>query len=65
MDNDIITFVITYFAKKHNKTITRNGDTREGSRTWTDKLGQKIFTYWDLDVNGYRTARDSWTVSYV
>ena len=62
MDNNVITFVITYFAKKHKKVITRNGDNREGSRTWTDKLGTKVFTYWDLDEDGCRNATDTWII---
>ena len=62
MDTNIITFIITYYARKHKKVITRNGDTREGSRTWTDKLGTKIFTYWDLDAQGWRNATDTWII---
>jgi hypothetical protein len=51
-DND--TFLITYYAKKHNAIITRRG-------TWTkpntdtqgkhfETKGNDVFIYWDLDA---------------
>ena len=46
-------FVISYFAKKHNKLIIRNA-------MWTDKCkidaDKGTITYFDTDANGYRTA---------
>ena len=57
-------FRITYYSDKDGKTITRNGLATEQSKYATTKADRVIFVYWDLDVNGYRTARDSWTVSY-
>ena len=46
-------FVISYFAKKHNKFIFRNA-------MWTDKCkidaDKGSITYFDTDANGYRTA---------
>ena len=57
-------FRITYYSGKDQKTITRNGVATEQSKYATTKADRVIFVYWDLDVNGYRTARDSWTVSY-
>ena len=46
-------FVISYFAKKHNKLIIRNA-------MWTDKCkidkDRGSITYFDTDANGYRTA---------
>jgi len=48
------TFLITYYAKKHSKIITRRG-------TWTkpntdtqgkhfETQGNDVFVYWDLDA---------------
>jgi hypothetical protein len=49
-------FVISYFAKKHNKFIFRNA-------MWTDKCkidkDRGSITYFDTDANGYRTATQS------
>ena len=28
------------------------------------KLGEALYTYFDLDQEGYRTAKKSWTVRY-
>jgi len=57
-------FRITYYSDKDQKTITRKGLATELSRYDTTKADRVIFVYWDIDANGYRTARDSWTVSY-
>ena len=49
-DND--TFLITYYAKKYSKIITRKG-------TWTSKKGDNCLCYYDVDApttNKYRTA---------
>ena len=49
----MVHFKISYFAKKHNKFIFRNG-------MWTDKCkidpDKGSITYFDTDANGYRTA---------
>ena len=36
------------------------------ARFWTSKVGQALYTYFDLDQWGYRTAKSwkSWTVRY-
>jgi len=51
-DND--TFLITYYAKKHKKIITRKGTwTKPNSDTQGKVLefGQdNVFVYWDLDA---------------
>ena len=58
------TFYITYWASKHKKHITRQGKHDDKSRFWTSKLGEALYTYFDLDQEGYRTAKKSWTVRY-
>lgn len=50
------TFVITYFAKKHGKFITRSGKWVEGCREFTTTVGNKATVYYDTDELGYRTA---------
>ena len=57
------TFKITYYAKKHDKTITRNAKWTDLCREWVSKTGDKLFTYYDLDNNGYRTAKGNFVVS--
>ena len=51
-DND--TFLITYYAKKHSKIITRRGtwtkpDTDTQGKHFVSK-GDDIFVYWDLEA---------------
>ena len=58
------TFKITYYASKHKKHITRLGKWIEGCRYWTSKLGELLMTYFDIDKQGYRTAKGSWTVRF-
>jgi hypothetical protein len=58
------TFKITYYSNKDGKHITRNGKHDEQSRFWTSKIGEALYTYFDLDQEGYRTAKKSWTVRY-
>ena len=58
------TFYITYWASKHKKHITRKGKHDDQSRFWTSKIGEALYTYFDLDQEGYRTAKKSWTVRY-
>ena len=49
-------FTITYFAKKYGKFITRAGLWTEQSKQWLSKKNDSLFTYYDLDNEGYRTA---------
>ena len=49
-------FSITYFAKKYGKFITRAGLWTEQSKQWLSKKNESLFTYYDLDNEGYRTA---------
>jgi hypothetical protein len=49
-------FNITYFAKKYGKFITRAGLWTEQSKQWISKKNESLFTYYDLDSEGYRTA---------
>ena len=57
-------FKITYFAVKHGKMITRNATWIEGCKYFTSKVRNKMLKYFDMDANGYRTAKSSWTVRY-
>ena len=49
-------FNITFFAKKYKKFITRAGLWNEKSKEWISKKNENLFTYYDLDNEGYRTA---------
>ena len=55
-------FTIGYFAKKNNKRIFRKGIRTDLSREWISKSGDKLFTYYDLDNQGYRTAKGKYTL---
>ena len=57
-------FKITYYSNKDKKHITRQGKWTELSREWVSKKGEKLFTYYDLDAHGYRTASGSWKVRH-
>ena len=54
---------ITYFAKKHNKTITRKGKWTDLCKEWVSKTNKKIITYYDLDAQGYRTCASNYVIS--
>ena len=59
-------FTISYFAKKHNKRIFRKGimtDIAKGE--FKTKSGNKCFGYYDLSVQGYRTAQAPYTLIVV
>ena len=66
-------FTISYKAKTHNgkklekpKTIFRKGimtDIAKGE--FKTKSGNKCFGYYDLSVNGYRTAQAPYTLIVV
>ena len=58
------TFKITYYAKKHKKHITRNAKWTHKCKEGLTKLGNDIMIYFDMDAQGYRTAKDSWKVRF-
>ena len=53
-------FYITYYAKKHEKFITRKGqyDKPDGTKgkSFVSKNGVPCLVYWDLDNDGWRMA---------
>ena len=66
-------FVVTYFAKKHNKIITRNGswfkpNTDTVGKAFISKNGVVCFIYWDNDAtpdekgNQWRMAKNPMTI---
>ena len=57
-------FTITYYSCNDKKHITRLGKWVDGCRYWTDKSGNAIFTYWDMDANNFRNASVSWKVRF-
>ena len=56
------TFRITYYSNKDQKHITRQGKWDSQCRYWTSKIGASLMTYFDMDAQGYRTAKNSWSV---
>ena len=57
-------FKITYYAKKHDKTITRNGVWNDKCREWKSKLNNSLITYFDEDANGFRTCSNKYVISF-
>ena len=60
-------FIITYFADKHDKFITRRGqftkpETDKKGRYFISKDGKPCFIYWDLDADGWRMATWAMTI---
>ena len=50
-------FIVSWFAKKYNKTIFRIGTlNKEGCRTWEDYKGNKLMCFWDPIINRYTTC---------
>ena len=50
-------FIISWFAKKYNKTIFRIGSMdKDGCRVWEDTKGNKLICFWDVVINRYTTA---------
>ena len=50
-------FVISWFAKKYNKTIFRAGNLNEvGCRTWVNLAGDKYICFFDPIRERYTTA---------
>ena len=51
-------FIISWWAKKYNKTIFRIGSMdKEGCRTW-EQGGKKYICFWDVVIYRYTTAID-------
>ena len=51
-------FIVSWFAKKYNKTIFRIGSMdKVGCRTW-EQGGKKYICFWDVVINRYTTAID-------
>ena len=59
------TFKITYFAKKHGKTITRNAKWTDKCREFISQKGVACMVYLDLDADGYRTATGKWSIKWL
>jgi len=57
-------FTITYYSNKDKKHITRRGKWTDKCKYWTSKIGDSLITYFDMDKEQYRTAKDSWKVRY-
>jgi|TARA_Y100000033_G_scaffold46403_1_gene50839 hypothetical protein len=51
-------FRVRYFAKKHNDYIERMGIVDDKMKLWEDSKEEICFTYFDLQQNGYRTAKN-------
>ena len=51
-------FVVSWFAKKYNKTIFRLGTlNKDGCRTW-EQGGKKYMCFWDVVIERYTTCID-------
>jgi len=51
-------FIVSWYAKKYNKTIFRIGTlNKEGCRTW-EQDGKKYMCFWDVVINRYTTCID-------
>tara|TARA_Y100001937_G_scaffold25916_1_gene37208 strand:+ start:94 stop:333 length:240 start_codon:yes stop_codon:yes gene_type:complete len=49
-------FIVSWFAKKYNKTIRRIGTlNKEGCRTW-EQGGNKYMCFWDVVIERYTTC---------
>ena len=51
-------FRIRYFAQKHNDYIVRYGVVDDKMKLWEDSKDEICFTYFDLQQQGYRTAKN-------
>ena len=50
-------FIVSWFAKKYNKTIFRIGTlNKEGCRTWEDQKRNKLMCFWDVVLERYTTC---------
>ena len=49
-------FIVSWFAKKYQKTIRRVGHlNKEGCRTW-EQNGNKYMCFWDVVIERYTTC---------
>ena len=49
-------FVVSWFAKKYDKTIFRLGNmSKPGCRTW-EQNGKKYMCFWDVVIERYTTC---------
>ena len=55
---DVQFFRVRYFAQKHNDYIQRIGIVDDKMRLWQDSKEEICFTYFDLQQQGYRTAKN-------
>ena len=55
-NNDM--FAVTWNAEKHKTRIFRKALWNEKCKQWISKTGDKLLTYFDLDQNEYRTAKN-------
>ena len=55
---DVQFFRVRYFAKKHNDYIERIGIVDDKMKLWEDSKEEICFTYFDLNSQGYRTAKN-------
>ena len=55
-------FIITYFSASDKAHITRHALWNDQCKYWTSKSGRLLCTYFDIDANDYRCARDSWKI---
>ena len=58
-------FVVSYIPQTINgekntelKTVRRDALFDDKSKVWTTTKGETVLTYFDLERNGYRTAKD-------
>ena len=50
-------FVVSWHAKKYNKTIFRIGTlNKEGCRVWEGYKGNKLMCFWDVVIGRYTTC---------
>ena len=61
-------FYITYYARKHQKFITRKGwfDKPDGTqgKSFVSSKGNPCLIYWDLDQDGWRMAVGKAKIKY-
>ena len=55
-------FRVRYYAKKHEKTITRKAQWNEKCKEEISKKGIPYMIYFDVDADGYRTATGRYEV---
>ena len=51
-------FVVTLNAEKYKNRIFRKALWNEKCREWISSQGNRLLTYFDIDAQGYRTAKD-------